>query len=61
LKKYKHIGTFVSNGVANGRLVWLGPKNVLYHFSDGGTRMVVSEKAIIKYDDLNDEAKYSKN
>ena len=46
------MGIFVSNGVANGRAIWKNHDNKLYHFSDGGTKMLVSDIAKINYDDL---------
>ena len=42
----------MSNGAANGRQVWEGPHGGLFHFSDGGSKIAVSDKAKIKYDDL---------
>ncbi len=44
----------VSKGVANGREVWeelLAP-GVQFFFSDGGTKIHVSNRAMILFDDL---------
>ena len=50
--EYTRAGTFISNGIANGRQVWKGLDNEFYIFSDKGKNILVSDKAKIKYDDL---------
>jgi len=42
----------VSTGVANGREVWMDSERALFYFSDGGTKMPVSDVAKIKLEDL---------
>ena len=50
--EFKRVGSFVSTGAANGREVWMDSDGALFYFSDGGTKMPVSEIAKIKLEDL---------
>jgi hypothetical protein len=53
-ENFKRVGSMVSKGVANGREVWeelLAP-GVQFFFSDGGTKIHVSNRAMILFDDL---------